>query len=106
MVDNLKSAVLKRIVGKDPVFNPKYLDFATHHGFTIVPYAVGKGNEKGRVESAVGYVKKTSWPVLISRILMRSSRRSFTGLTPWQTLGFTAKPVKGRWTGCNENDRP
>ena len=58
MVDNLKSAVLKRIVGKDPVFNPKYLNFANHHGFTIVPCAVGKGNEKGRVESGVGYVKK------------------------------------------------
>src|SRR5210317_788023 len=58
MVDNLKSAVLKRIVGKDPVFNPKYLDFANHHGFTIAPCAVGKGNEKGRVESGVGYVKK------------------------------------------------
>jgi transposase len=58
MVDNLKSAVLGRIVGKDPVFNPKYLDFANHHGFTIVPCGVGKGNEKGRVESGVGYVKK------------------------------------------------
>jgi transposase len=58
MVDNLKSAVLKRIVGKAPIFNPKYLDFANHYGFTIVPCAVGKGNEKGRVESGVGYVKK------------------------------------------------
>jgi transposase len=58
MVDNLKSAVLERIVGKDPVFNPKYLDFANHHGFTIVPCGVGKGNEKGRVESGVGYVKR------------------------------------------------
>ena len=58
MVDNLKSAVLKRIVGKDPIFNPKYLDFANHYGFTIVPCGVGKGNEKGRVESGVGYVKK------------------------------------------------
>jgi transposase len=58
MVDNLKSAVLKRSVGKDPVLNPKYLDFANHYGFTIAPCAVGKGNEKGRVESGVGYVKK------------------------------------------------
>jgi len=58
MVDNLKSAVLKRIVGKDPLLNPKYLDFANHYGFTIAPCAVGKGNEKGRVESGVGYVKK------------------------------------------------
>ncbi len=58
MVDNLKSAVLKRIVGKAPVFNPRYLDFADYYGFKIVPCNVGKGNEKGRVENAVGYVKK------------------------------------------------
>lgn len=58
MVDNLKSAVLKRIVGKAPVFNPKYLDFANHAGFTITPCNPGKGNEKGRVENGVGYVKK------------------------------------------------
>ena len=58
MVDNLKSAVLKRIVGHAPVFNPKYLDFAQHYGFSIIACNVGKGNEKGRVESGVGYVKK------------------------------------------------
>ena len=58
MVDNLKSAVLKRTVGKDPVLNPKYLDFANHYGFAIAPCGVGKGNEKGRVENGVGYVKK------------------------------------------------
>jgi len=58
MVDNLKSAVLKRIIGKAPVFNPKYLDFANHYGFTIAACNVGKGNEKGRVENGVGYVKK------------------------------------------------
>ena len=33
-------------------------DFARHHGFTIAPCNVGRGNEKGRVESGVGYVKK------------------------------------------------
>jgi transposase len=58
MVDNLKSAVIKRIIGQAPVFNPKYLDFANHHGFDIVACNVGKGNEKGIVESGVGYTKK------------------------------------------------
>jgi hypothetical protein len=58
MVDNLKSAVLRRIVGRPPVFNPRYLDFANHYGFTIAACNVGRGNEKGRVENAVGYVKK------------------------------------------------
>jgi transposase len=58
MVDNLKSAVLKRTLGAAPVFNPTYADFAAHCGFTIAPCNVGKGNEKGRVENGVGYVKK------------------------------------------------
>lgn len=58
MVDNLKSAVLKRTIGKAPVFNPRYLDFAEYYGFTIVPCNAGKGNEKGQVENGVGYVKK------------------------------------------------
>lgn len=57
MVDNLKTAVLKRTVGHAPVFNPKYLDFAGHYGFAIVPCNVGKGNEKGLVENGVKYVK-------------------------------------------------
>ena len=58
MIDNFKSAVLSRVVGEAPVFNPRYLDFARHWGFTISPCNVAKGNEKGRVENAVGYVKK------------------------------------------------
>lgn len=58
MVDNLKSAVLQRLTGQAPVFNRRYLDFARHHGFEIVPCNVGAGHEKGRVEAGVGYVKK------------------------------------------------
>ena len=58
MVDNLKSAVLRRLSGEAPVFNPRYVDFARHYGFTIAPCNVGAGHEKGRVEAGVGYVKK------------------------------------------------
>ncbi len=58
MVDNLKSAVLQRLVGAAPVFNPRYLDFSRHWGFEITPCNVRSGNEKGRVENGVGYVKK------------------------------------------------
>jgi transposase len=58
MIDNLKSAVLTRVIGEAPVFNPRYLDFARHWGFDISPCNVAKGNEKGRVENGVGYVKK------------------------------------------------
>lgn len=58
MIDNLKSAVLSRVVGEAPVFNSRYLDFARHWGFDISPCSVAKGNEKGRVENGVGYIKK------------------------------------------------
>ena len=58
MVDNLKSAVLKRVVGQVPILNPRYKDLADHFGFAIAPCGVGQPHEKGRVENAVGYVKK------------------------------------------------
>lgn len=58
MIDNLKSGVLEHLPGLPPRFNPRYLDFAAHYGFTPVACQVRKGNEKGRVESGVGYVKK------------------------------------------------
>jgi transposase len=57
MVDNLRSAVLEHGRGEPPRFNPRYLDFARHYGFEVVACNVAKGNEKGRVERAVGYVK-------------------------------------------------
>jgi hypothetical protein len=34
------------------------VDFARHYGCAIVPCNVARGNEKGRVEAGVGYVKK------------------------------------------------
>jgi transposase len=58
MIDNLKTGVLEHRPGLAPCFNPRYLDFAAHHGFTPVACQVRKGNEKGRVENGVGYVKK------------------------------------------------
>jgi hypothetical protein len=58
MVDNLKSAVLRRLTGTAPVFNPRYVDYARHHAFQIAACNVAAGNEKERVESGVGYVKK------------------------------------------------
>jgi transposase len=58
MIDNLKVGVLEHPRGQAARFNPRYLDFATHYGFSPVACQVAKGNEKGRVENGVGYVKK------------------------------------------------
>lgn len=57
MCDNCKTAVLSHPRGLVPVFNPRYADFAAHYGFAIKACNVRKGNEKGMVENAVGYVK-------------------------------------------------
>jgi len=58
MCDNTRTAVLSHPVGGPPVLHPAYLDLAGHYGFTIKPCAPRRANEKGRVESAVAYVKK------------------------------------------------
>jgi len=58
MIDNLKVGVLEHPLGGPVRFNPRYLDFAAHHGFVPVACQVKKANEKGRVENGVGYVKK------------------------------------------------
>src|ERR1700675_389438 len=57
IIDNLRSGVLRRLVGEAPVFHPRYLDLARHCGFEITACNVGKGHEKGRVERGVGFVK-------------------------------------------------
>jgi transposase len=58
MIDNLKTGVLEHPLGQPARFHPRYLELAAHYGFEPVACTVRKGNEKGRVESAVGYVKK------------------------------------------------
>lgn len=56
LYDNLKSAVLER-VGDAIRFNPKLLELAAYHRFEPRPVAVARGNEKGRVERAIRYVR-------------------------------------------------
>jgi transposase len=56
LYDNLKSAVLQR-QGDAIRFNPLLLEFAGHYRFAARPVAVARGNEKGRVERAVRYVR-------------------------------------------------
>jgi transposase len=58
MIDNLKVGVLSHPRGQRALFHPRYLDLAGHYGFEPVACNVRAGNEKGRVESGVGYVKK------------------------------------------------
>jgi transposase len=54
--DNLRSAVLER-QGDAIRFNPQLLAFAAHHHYEPRPVAVARGNEKGRVERAIRFVR-------------------------------------------------
>jgi len=72
MVDNCKTAVSSHPLGQPAQINPRYLDFANHYGFKVRACGVRKGNEKGRVENAVKYIKENflrglelpPWPAL------------------------------------------
>ncbi|HOX90695.1 MAG TPA: IS21 family transposase [Burkholderiaceae bacterium] len=56
LYDNLKSAVLER-VGDAIRFNPSLLALAGHYRFEPRPVAPARGNEKGRVERAIRYIR-------------------------------------------------
>ena len=56
LYDNLKSAVLER-QGSVIRFNPTLLALAGHYRFEPRPVAVARGNEKGRVERSIRYIR-------------------------------------------------
>lgn len=56
LYDNLKTAVLERH-GPAIRFHPTLLAFAAHHRFEPRAASVARGNEKGRVERAIRYIR-------------------------------------------------
>ena len=73
LYDNLKSAVLDR-VGDAIRFNPALLALAGHYRFEPRPVAPARGNEKGRVERAIRYIRDGFF-----------AGRAFTGLDDLNT---------------------
>lgn len=56
LYDNLKSVVLDRV--RDAIrFHPEILSLATHYRFEPRPVAPARGNEKGRVERSIRYIR-------------------------------------------------
>jgi len=58
LYDNLKSAVLERR-GDAIRFHPTLLDLSAHYRFEPRPVAIARGNEKGRVERAIRYIRES-----------------------------------------------
>jgi transposase len=62
LYDNLRSAVLERIAltrAPDAIrFHPKMLELSAWYRFAPRPVAVARGNEKGRVERAIRFIRE------------------------------------------------
>jgi transposase len=60
LYDNLRSAVLERR-GDQIHFHPRLLELCAHYHFAARPCQVRAGNQKGRVERAIRYVRDSFW---------------------------------------------
>jgi transposase len=92
LYDNLKSAVLERR-GSQILFNPRLLELSAHYHFAPQPCQVRAGNQKGRVERAIRYVRDSFW-----------AGRSFTTLAECnrQALAWRDQVAhQRRWPGDN-----
>jgi transposase len=90
LYDNLKSVVLER-VGDHIRFHHRLLEFAGHYHFAPQPCAVARGNEKGRVERTIHYIRHSFF-----------AARSFSSvadlnaqLARWIVETAHARPVPG-----------
>lgn len=76
LYDNLKSAVLERIAHAIH-FNPRILELAQHYRFEPRPVAPARGNEKGRVERAIRYVRSSFFAAREFKDLDDLNRQAF-----------------------------
>src|SRR5664280_1910065 len=60
LYDNLRSAVLERR-GSEIHFHPRLLELCAHYHFIALPCQVRAGNQQGRVERAIRYVRESFW---------------------------------------------
>ena len=58
LTDNLRSVVLERR-GEQIRFHPRYLELAGHYCFQARPCHVARGNEKGRVERSIRFLRES-----------------------------------------------
>lgn len=90
LYDNPKNVVLER-VGDAIRFHPTFLDFTRHHRYEPRPVAVARGNQKGRVERAIRYVRTSFWPAREWRDLDDLNRQALA----WCTGEAADRPCPG-----------
>ena len=106
LYDNLKSVVLERD-GEHIRFHPRLLELAGHYHFAPQPCAVARGNEKGRVERMIHYLRHA----FFAARRFTSLEDLNTQLAQWITDTAHQRPVPGDPTGRRvaealEEERP
>jgi transposase len=94
LYDNLKSVVLERF-GEHIRFHPRLLELAGHYHFAPQPCAVARGNEKGRVERMIQYLRHA----FFAARRFRSIDELNAQLAQWITDTAHQRPVPGDPTG-------
>src|SRR5271165_5944933 len=59
--DNMKTVVRSHSAAAT-VLNPAFVEYARARGFAVRACNVGRGNEKGRVERPIGFMRTRFWP--------------------------------------------
>jgi hypothetical protein len=105
LYDNLKAAVLER-QGRAVHFHPRLIELVSHYHFQPRPCTPGRGNEKGKVERAIRYVRESFFEGSVFTTLADLNLRAWTWRDrvaherPWPDDG--SKTVAQVW----EEERP
>lgn len=87
LYDNLKACVIERF-GRAIRFNPALLELAGHYHFRPEPCNPRRGNEKGRVERAIGYLRTSFFAGRRFKDLADANRQ----LTDWLANVANVRP--------------
>jgi len=90
LYDNLKSAVLERR-GAAIRFHPTLLELAAHYRFEPRPVGVARGNEKGRVERAIQFVRSSFFAARSYKDLADLNAQALD----WATTEAAGRPCPG-----------
>lgn len=91
LYDNLKSVVLER-QGDHIRFHPRMLELAGHYHFAPKPCAVARGNEKGRVERKISFLRHSFFAARAFSSVADLNAQ----LARWIADVAHARPVPGR----------
>ncbi len=75
LYDNLKSVVLERR-GDAILFNQRLLELSGHYHFLDRHCQVRAGNQKGRIERAIRYVRESFWAARTFNTLQECNRQA------------------------------